>query len=125
MIREGWVRWIFCLLLVLPLTVECQTYMGQWGPLIKFPFEVTHAHLMPNWNVLMWPPYNNGDNPQIWNPTTGSITPATKAGYNIFCAGHSHLADGRLFVAGGQAGALHYGVDNASILTPILTHGLP
>ena len=107
-------------LVVLCLNVLCpnsqaQTYMGQWGPLINFPFEVTHAHLLPNGKVLMWPPYNNGDNPELWDPLTGSINPVMKAGYNIFCSGHSHLADGRLFVAGGQANALHYGVDNASI----------
>ncbi len=92
---------------------------GQWGPVLSWPFEVTHAHLLSNGKVLVWPPYNIGDSAQVWDPAAGIFTPAPKAGYNIFCTGHSHLADGRLFVSGGQIGTVLYGVPNASIYDPV------
>jgi hypothetical protein len=112
-------------LLILSTVAIAQSTSGQWGPLLSFPYEVTHAQLLPDGRVLMWPPYANGDNPQIWDPVSGSMTSASKAGYNLFCAGHSHLAGGRIFVAGGQAGTIHYGVANASIYDSSTNTWLP
>ena len=92
--------------------------VGEWGPVVSWPSEVTHANLLPNGKVLVWPPYSNGDNPQVWDPATNTFTVSPKAGYNIFCTGHSHLADGRVLVSGGQMGSVLYGVPNASIYDP-------
>ena len=41
----------------------------------------------------------------------------SKPGYDIFCAGHSFLADGRLFVAGGHISNF-VGLSRASIYNP-------
>ena len=71
---------------------------GEWGPVVSWPSEVTHANLLPNGKVLVWPPYNSGDNSRVWDPATNTFTVSPKAGYNIFCAGHSHLADGRVLL---------------------------
>jgi hypothetical protein len=61
--------------------------------------------------------FDSGDNSNLWDPATDALTPLPKAGYNIFCAGHSFLADGRLLVAGGHAD-LHIGLPQASIFDP-------
>jgi hypothetical protein len=68
--------------------------------------------------VLGWPPYAQGDNALVWDPATNVFSTSPKAGYNIFCTGHSHLADGKVLVSGGQIGAVLYGVPNASIYDP-------
>jgi galactose oxidase-like protein/uncharacterized protein DUF1573/Kelch motif protein len=91
---------------------------GEWGPVVSWPYEVTHASLLATGKVLVWPPYNLGDNARVWDPTTNTFVVSPKAGYNIFCSGHTHLADGRVLVSGGQIGAVLYGVPNASIYDP-------
>jgi hypothetical protein len=57
---------------------------------------------------------------RIWDPATGQIEAGIPAapGYNIFCVGHSFLADGRLFVAGGHV-QNGWGLPNASIYDPV------
>jgi len=92
---------------------------GQWGPVLSWPFEVAHANLLATGKVLLWPAYFAGDNPHLWDPATNTLTATPLAGYNIFCSGHTHLADGRLLVAGGQIGGVLYGVPNASIYDPV------
>jgi hypothetical protein len=91
---------------------------GEWGPVLSWPSEFTHASLLANGKVLLWPPYNFGDNARVWDPATNTFVVSPKAGYNIFCTGHSHLADGRLLVSGGEIGAVLYGIPNASIYDP-------
>jgi hypothetical protein len=91
--------------------------VGQWTPVQQWPYLAGHAHLLPNGNVMFWPTYSNGDNPQIWDPIANTTTPATKAGYDIFCTGHSFLPNGQLFVTGGDNGS-GFGIPNASIYDP-------
>jgi len=116
------IRWLFtAATLMICVAAQAQTgpsLIGEWGPVLSWPFEVTHASLLSNGKVLVWPPYKLGDNAQVWDPATNTFIPSPKAGYNIFCTGHSHLADGRLFVSGGQIGSVLYGVPYASIYDP-------
>lgn len=91
---------------------------GEWGTVLSWPSEVTHASLLSNGKVLEWPPYARGDNAQVWDPATNTFVVSPKAGYNIFCAGHSHLVDGRVLVSGGQIGSVLYGLSNASVFDP-------
>lgn len=116
------IRWFFAAATILiSVVVQSQTgpsLTGEWGPVLSWPTEVTHASLFSNGKVLAWPPYQQGDNAQVWDPVTNTFTISPKAGYNIFCAGHSHLADGRLLVSGGQVGAVLYGVPYATIYDP-------
>jgi hypothetical protein len=77
--------------------------VGQWSAPQPWPLLNTHIHLLPNGKVLWWPSFSNGDNPKYWDPATSALSgDAPKANYNIFCAGHSFLADGRLLVTGGH-----------------------
>jgi hypothetical protein len=104
------------IILVISLTVHAQTSAtGQWGAVLPWPNEMAHANLLSNGKVLVWPAYNSGTSPYIWDPTTNTSITTPLPGYNIFCAGHTHLADGRVLVAGGQIGGVLYGVPNASI----------
>src|ERR1700747_2979515 len=58
--------------------------IGQYSAVVSWPFEVTHAHLLPTGKVLWWPPYDQGDNPTLWDPSTNTNTAAPHAGANIF-----------------------------------------
>lgn len=76
--------------------------MGEWSPVQSWPYKAVHMHLLPTGKVMYYSSYADADDPQIWDPATGSIVDADEAGYNIFCTGHSFLADGKLLVTGGH-----------------------
>jgi hypothetical protein len=92
--------------------------VGQFSPIMSWPFNPTHAVLLPSGNVLWWASFANGDKPQIWNPTTNTNTAATPAGYDIFCGGHSLMESGQVFVTGGDS-TTSTGVANASLYDPV------
>ncbi len=79
--------------------------VGQWSSVQTWPYMPAHTHVLPNGNVLSWPTFDQGDNPQIWSAATGTATLATPAGYNIFCSGFSFLSNGKLLVTGGHNGS--------------------
>src|SRR6266513_1690244 len=76
--------------------------VGQFSPVMTWPYMAVHAHVLPTGKVLWWPQFSYGDNPTLWDPATNANIPATHAGANIFCSGHAFLANGQLFVAGGH-----------------------
>lgn len=100
---------------------------GQWDIDRLLPFVPIHLHLLPTGQVLMWPGNAvSGDDARLWDPATGAIVRAhALAGFDIFCSGHSFLADGGLLVAGGApegAPGEHVpdtGVPDAAIYDPI------
>ena len=100
-------------------TAQAQSATGAWqlGPTCRF-FPV-HDHVLPDGRVMMWPGDEgiNGDDARAWDPAGGTVTPLGKAGFDIFCSGHSFLPDGRLFVAGGHI-SNGVGLANASIYSP-------
>jgi hypothetical protein len=75
-----------------------------------------HAALIPGGGVLFFggsqhiydPRGRTIDNTRVWDPRSGRVLPVTSPAppYDLFCAGHSYLADGRLLVAGGTSGYL-------------------
>ena len=92
--------------------------VGQFSQLMSWPLNPTHAVLLPNGNVLWWGSFANGDKPQIWNSTTNTNTPATPAGYNIFCGAHSVMGNGQVLVTGGDS-TTSTGVANATLYDPV------
>src|SRR5215510_3595613 len=74
--------------------------VGEWSARIAWPYKAVHAALLPTGDVLWWPPFANGDKPQLWDPETQTNTPLLQVGALIFCAGHAFLPDGKLLVAG-------------------------
>jgi hypothetical protein len=99
--------------------------IGRWSRIIKAPVVPIFASLLPNGNVLMWD--SVGDNPigstpihtstrvAVWNPNTYRFTRVDLKGFNIFCAGYSHLPDGKLFLAGGNKNSKADGIRQTHI----------
>jgi hypothetical protein len=87
--------------------------IGSWTAPFPWPVVAVHLSLMPDGTVLSW---GLGGHPQLWNPATGGFTEIPEP-VELFCAGHSLLADGRLLVAGGHISDDH-GLPDITIFTP-------
>jgi hypothetical protein len=103
---------------------------GEWGARMDWPNVAIHVHVLPNGKVLFWgrrewkndgTPKESLDvqncTPRLWDPQSGTFTVLPKPGYNLFCAGHTFLADGRLLVVGGHEKDGH-GKPHARIFDP-------
>ena len=55
-------------------------------------------------------PNNTFTRAMVWNPATNTSVRKDVPGYNIFCAGYTQLADGRLLVVGGNRNAALDGI---------------
>jgi galactose oxidase len=94
-----------------------ETTKGKWGPLLKDrPNAPIHTHVLPTGKVLFWGRRDKGPGldphettPYLWDPDKSDMTgftkleqPTNKKGdkFNLFCSGHTFMADGRLLVAG-------------------------
>lgn len=85
---------------------------GAWSSVISTDVVPIFQAVLPNGKVLIWdsvgegPPSSNKDNSFtraiVWDPKTDKSVRRDVKGYNIFCAGYTQLADGRLLVAGGN-----------------------
>src|SRR5204863_5531727 len=84
------------LVLLSSATGQDPAIIGQFSPVTTWPNVAVHANLLPTGKVLWWPPFEYGDNPTIWDPSTNTNAAITRVGANIFCSGHAFLSDGRL-----------------------------
>jgi galactose oxidase len=95
--------------------------LGEWSAPIKLENVAIHAHLLPTGQILYWGRRKEVGSPVfstlndhacqtfLWDPATGTSKPTRnqptlKDGtpVNLFCSGHTFLADGRLMVMGGH-----------------------
>ena len=115
--------------------------VGAWSEVTDWPLVAIHAHLLPTGEVMFWDRHDvlDGDPrahagrdsghggageetvgiivPRLWNPATGQVTMAAEPPFDLFCSGHTFLADGRLFVAGGHV-VDNVGLADAAIYDP-------
>src|SRR5215210_6037744 len=103
--------------------------VGQWGPVVDWPVVGVHVALLPNGKMLAYD--SVGDNATetyqvhdhtratVWDPATGTQTPVwVQTGYNVFCSGLAHLADGSVFLAGGNLNAQLQGIKQTHLFDP-------
>lgn len=90
---------------------------GQWSALSTWPTRAVHTTLLPDGRVFFVSFYAESAQPNIWDPATNTFSPTTAAPYELFCAGHTSLADGRIFIAGGHI-ADYTGFPHAIIFDP-------
>lgn len=82
--------------------------VGAVSPLYQWPLMPIHAALMPNSKVYAWGGgnnYNVGGNSLVLDPSqsgAGTLSSNLRTQTTLFCAGFSHLPDGRLLIAGGH-----------------------
>ena len=105
--------------------------IGQWSRVASLPYFPVHTHMLPTGKVMIWPGDGgvSGNDPRSWDPAdpfnvdplnagnAAHVTSLTPPGYDLFCSGHSFLADGTLFVAGGHI-SNNVGLSRASQVQP-------
>ena len=93
------------LLLFVVAATQCfpqANVQGQWTSLATWPTRAVHATLLPDGKVFFVSFYDESLQPNIWDPTTNTFSPAAASAYRLFCSGHTSLADGRVFISGGH-----------------------
>lgn len=105
-----------------PASVSGPAAMGQWSAPFDLKNVAIHAHLLPNGKVLYWgrrkehgslkfSTLNEHEtHSYVWDPATNTNVQTKnqpmladgKTTVNLFCSGHTFLADGRLMVVGGH-----------------------
>jgi hypothetical protein len=93
------------------------TAQGSWSALQTLPYVPVHASVLPSGTVLFVSYYADSLHPYIWDPATGTTTLTVPAPYELFCAGHTVMADGRVFITGGHI-ADYTGFTHAQIYDP-------
>ena len=96
--------------------------IGQWSLVAPLPYYPVHTHMLPTGKVMFWGGSDEGSAGGVtggdaWDPANESVSILSKPDYNIFCSGHSFLADGSLFVAGGHVSNF-VGLSRASTYNP-------
>ena len=89
--------------------------VGSWSGPFAWPLVAVHMTLMTNGNVLTWDAHSGTF---VWNPNTGVLTDAAYLHPdNLFCSGHTVLADGRVLVNGGHVEG-YVGLPATALFTP-------
>ena len=93
--------------------------VGQWSAPFDVGMVAVNMVMMHTGKVLMFAgSYAASWVERVWDPENGSITLVPNPYYNLFCAGHSQLADGRILIVGGyDPGSI--GAANANIFDPV------
>jgi hypothetical protein len=92
--------------------VGAPSEVGEWSSVLPAPVVPIFSAVLPNGKVLIWD--SVGDAPAesfddhsftraaVYDPATGTSKRVDVQGANIFCAGFVQLANGNVFVAGGN-----------------------
>ncbi|MGZ4878149.1 MAG: carboxypeptidase regulatory-like domain-containing protein [Candidatus Angelobacter sp.] len=83
----------------------------------NWPTRAVHATLLPDGRLFFVSYYAESLHPNIWDPVSNTFTGTASSSYALFCAGHTTLADGRVFIAGGHV-ADYVGYAHAVIFDP-------
>src|SRR2546422_9615721 len=82
-------------------------FRSQWSGLLSLPIVAIHLHLLPDGSVLAWgnenaPPLDGKAQTRLWDPSLPQpvIQEVPNPFVDVYCSGHSFLADGRLLEIG-------------------------
>lgn len=100
---------------VSPTPAHANSTVGAWTASTNWPVVSVHSIMLRTGKVMFYP---YSDDPRLWDPSNNTFTTLPKAGYNIFCTGHSHLSDGRVLITGGHV-QNGWGLNDASYYDPI------
>jgi hypothetical protein len=94
--------------------------IGQWSAPVELGLVAVNMVHLHTGKILMYGGENHGGtSATLWDPVTFATT-AVPAPYNVFCSGHSALADGRILVVGGHDnGGGILGSNRAAIFNPL------
>ena len=104
-----------------PVRIIVANSPGQWSGAVSLPIVPIHMQLQPDGTVLAWgnpaaPTNDGGAQERVWNPA--QLPPVLQQVHNpfvdVYCSGHSFLADGRLLLTGGNLGD-HVGSDMTTV----------
>jgi len=79
---------------------------GVWSAPFQIGVIAVHSVVLPTGKVMLfsYPSSSVGSSVRLWDPASGNITDVSLTRpRDIHCSGHSFLADGRLFISGGEA----------------------
>lgn len=117
---RGASAFVILLLFVVAVAVRSNAQastQGQWTAVSNWPTRAVHATLLPDGRVFFVSYYAESLHPNIWDPVSNTFTATASSSYALFCAGHTTLADGRVFIAGGHI-ADYTGYPHAVIFDP-------
>ena len=121
LVRRGASAFVILLLLfVVAVAVRSNAQastQGQWSAVANWPTRAVHATLLPDGRVFFVSYYAESLQPNIWDPASNTFTATAASSYAIFCSGHTTLADGKVFIAGGHI-ADYTGYAHAVIFDP-------
>jgi Domain of unknown function (DUF1929)/Glyoxal oxidase N-terminus len=78
---------------------------GRWTPPKRWPVVAINLAVLPNGMVLSWgtgDPGGKSTLADVWDPVRNVHSFVRSSETDLFCAGQSFLADGRLLIAGGH-----------------------
>lgn len=88
---------------------------GEWTEAFALPLPAIHSVMLPPDGRLMLFSYQVTGGPGTWcwvfDPTDLSVTPYPLPSVNVYCSGHSLLANGDALIVGGTGGHLNTGHD--------------
>ncbi len=104
-----------------PVTVTVlndPSQIGQWVGPLSWPLVAVHMTLLPTGKVLAWDDDTNDPGTQLWDPASGALTPVPNVADNLFCSGHTALADGKILVTGGTIAIPDVGTPDVNVFDP-------
>lgn len=91
---------------------------GSWSALINLPIVPVHTVLLHTGKILIYDRPSAGPTARVWDPVASTFTAVPNNTTDLFCSGHSAMADGRILVAGGHGG-IEAGTADVNIFDPI------
>ena len=98
--------------------------VGEWSGLISLPIVTIHMQVLPDGKLLAWgnssvPPTDGKGPVRLWDPSAAEpvFQEAQNPFVDIYCSGHTLLADGRLLTIGGHIDSM-VGSDATTTFNP-------